>query len=65
MISVLWAFVGCIIGLLIVAVFTPPIRNEEKLPLPHQKNLFYTKAGCVKFKTVEVPCTADASSLSS
>lgn len=63
MISILWVFIGCVVGLLIVAVFSPPIRNENNVPIPHKKNLFYTKSGCVKFRTEEVPCTADATSL--
>ena len=63
MISVPWLFVGVIVGLLIVSVFHPPIRADKGVPLPGKSDRFYTGTGCVKFKSQEVPCSKDATSL--
>jgi hypothetical protein len=56
MISPLWLFAGAIVGLLIVAVFTPPPRIEEGKPEPGKENKFNTPLGCVHLVTKEVPC---------
>lgn len=63
MISLLWVFVGTIVGMLIVAVFSPPPREEKGMPTPGSKKPFHTATGCVKFKAVEVPCTGKQTSL--
>ena len=63
MLSPLWVFAGALSGLLIVSVFSPPARMEMQLPLPGQPNHFRTKTGCVRFRTTEVPCTNEATSL--
>ena len=56
-------FIGALVGLLVVAVFTPPDRKVPALPLPNTSDVFYTASGCVTFKTTEVPCTERATSL--
>jgi hypothetical protein len=56
MISLFWAFVGFLVGLLITAVFAPPMREVLQVPTPDLKNSLHTKTGCVKFTTTEVPC---------
>lgn len=56
MIEVFWVFVGFLVGLLITSVFTPPKRNEPKVPTPDGNEVLHTKTGCVKFRTAEVPC---------
>jgi len=63
MISLLWLFVGTIVGMLIVAVFSPPPRDEKSVPTPESKQPFHTNTGCVKFKAVEVPCDGKQTSL--
>ena len=63
MISVPWLFIGILTGLLIVSVFHPPIHADKDVPLPGQSTHFYTGTGCVKFKSKEVPCSKDATSL--
>ena len=63
MISLLWLFVGTIVGMLIVAVFSPPPREEKGVPTPNSKTPFHTATGCVKFKAVDVPCDGKQTSL--
>lgn len=63
MLSLLWAFVGCLVGMLIVAVFSPPPRDEKSVPTPGSNKSFHTNTGCVKFKAVEVPCDGKQTSL--
>lgn len=63
MISLLWVFVGTLVGMLIVAVFSPPPRDEKGVPTPGSKKPFHTATGCVKFKPVEVPCDGKQTSL--
>jgi hypothetical protein len=63
MFSVFWLFVGFLVGLLVSSVFTPPLRNALELPTPDKKDAMHTGAGCVKFVTKEVPCTAEKTSL--
>lgn len=63
MISLLWAFAGALVGMLIVAVFSPPPRDENGVPSPESNKVFHTKTGCVKFKATEVPCDGKQTSL--
>ena len=64
MIDLFWLFIGLVSGLLLVSVFTPPNRNVPTLPTPDNDQVFKTGHGCVKFKSEEVECTPDATSLS-
>ena len=63
MISLLWLFVGTIVGMLIVAVFSPPPREEKGMPTPGSNKPFHTSTGCVKFKAVTDPCNGKQTSL--
>jgi hypothetical protein len=63
MISLLWVFVGTLVGMLIVAVFSPPPRDEKGVPTPNSNAPFHTSTGCVKFKAVDVPCNGKQTSL--
>lgn len=63
MISLLWLFIGFVVGLLVVSVFNPPVRPNMNLPTPNCKTVFRTKSGCVRFKTNEVPCSNEVDSL--
>lgn len=63
MISILWLFAGVIVGLLMVSVFIPPVRESQGVPTPDKSTAFFTKSGCVKFKATEVPCSGDSKSL--
>ena len=63
MLSALWIFIGALTGLLIVSVFVPPVRKEMYLPLPNDRSVFKTPSGCVRFRTEEIPCSSDATSL--
>lgn len=63
MFAVEWIFIGTIVGLLLVSVFAPPARKDMQLPTPFTKAVFRTPSGCVKFKTEEVACSEDSTSL--
>jgi hypothetical protein len=63
MFSVAWAFIGSLVGILLVAVFKPPSRKNLQVPLPGLDKSLHTKSGCVKFKSQEVPCTNETTSL--
>ena len=63
MFSIEWAFVGTIVGLLLVSTFAPPSRKDARVPTPHTKQVYKTPTGCVKFKTHEVECSREAHSL--
>jgi hypothetical protein len=63
MISLLWLFVGTVVGMLIVAVFSPPPRDEKGVPTPNSNKPIHTATGCVKFKAVDVPCDGKQTSL--
>lgn len=63
MIDIFWLFVGAIVGMLTASVFTPPNRNIPTLPTPDNDGIFKTKTGCVKFKSQEVDCGPEATSL--
>jgi len=63
MISLLWSFTGFIVGLLVTSVFSPPLRDDPKIPTPNGNEVLHTKTGCVKFRSVEVPCDGKETSL--
>jgi len=63
MFSIAWIFIGAIVGLLLSAVFAPPSRGDAQLPTPNTKKVFHTPTGCVKFKTHEVDCSRESTSL--
>lgn len=63
MISLMWVFIGAIVGLFVVALFDPPLRKQPMLPNPETTETFHTKSGCVKVVAEEVSCTPDAVSL--
>ena len=56
MLSLLWVFVGALVGLLAVSVFTPPARIKAGTPEPGKENKFNTPLGCVQLNAKEVPC---------
>jgi len=61
--SVPWAFIGSLVGILLVAVFEPPARKNPKVPTPGDEKSLHTKSGCIKFRSEEVPCSDAATSL--
>lgn len=61
MISLFWSFAGFIVGLLIAVTFIPPVRDSPQVPTPDGNETLYTKAGCVKFTSTEVPCVKPSS----
>ena len=63
MISIMWLFIGSLVGLLLVSVFAPPFRKVPSLPIPNSDQVFQTDVGCVKFKSTEVDCMPSATSL--
>jgi len=63
MISTFWLFVGFLAGLLITSVFNPAERKLADVPTPHDRLTYQTESGCVKFKTDEVDCTGNETSL--
>ncbi len=58
-----WLFVGILSGLLVAAVFSPAKRSIPSLPVPSDMSTYQTGTGCVKFKTEEVSCDGNETSL--
>jgi hypothetical protein len=58
-----WIVTGLIVGLLLSTVFVPPTRTTKSLPTPHDRSVYHTDTGCVRFEAVEVPCPDEPSSL--
>ena len=65
LVSLIWLFVGVLVGLLLSAVFVPPPRKDAQLPTPFSNSVYHTPMGCVKFRTRRVPCSDSAGSLMS
>ena len=63
MLSVPWLFAGFIVGLVIVSVFNPPVRQVPSVPTPNDNGVFHTKTGCIHVQASEVQCTPNAVSL--
>lgn len=63
MISMLWAFIGFLTGLLITSVFNPAERKIPNVPTPTDLSPHDTGTGCVKFATEEVSCDGQETSL--
>ena len=63
MIQIPWVVAGLILGLLMSAVFVPPVRTVKALPQPNDSSIYHTETGCVRFSAVEVPCTQEPDSL--
>lgn len=63
MISIFWTFVGFLAGLLITSVFNPAPRKAPALPTPHDTSIHHTGSGCVRFRTEEVTCDGNETSL--
>jgi len=57
------AFAGVITGFFIVSIFRPPKRQIPAIPTPGNTDTFYTKSGCVRVRSEEVPCSGSAVSL--
>jgi hypothetical protein len=58
-----YGFAGAILGLFMVAVFTPVAHTEPKMPMPGEPKIFHTKTGCVRISSEEVSCSSKAISL--
>lgn len=58
-----WIAGGIIVGMLISTVIVPPTRKQASLPRPHDQGVYTTNTGCVRFESVEVPCTDEPDSL--
>jgi hypothetical protein len=54
---------GVLTGFFMVSIFNPPKRTVPTVPTPGDNGLFYTKTGCVRVRTDEVPCSGSAVSL--
>jgi hypothetical protein len=63
MFEVPWIVTGMIVGLLFSTVFIPPTRTVKSLPTPHDRDVYHTETGCVRFEAVEVPCPDEPASL--
>lgn len=63
MLELRWIVVGLIVGLLLSTVVIPPTRKTKSVPSPHDRGLYHTDTGCVRFSAEEVPCVSDADSL--
>ena len=58
-----WVVAGLIFGMLLSAVFVPPVRTVKSLPQPNDSSIYHTDTGCVRFQAEEVPCTQETDSL--
>jgi len=63
MIQFPWVVAGVIIGMLISTILIPPTRKQSTLPQPHDSSVYTTDSGCVRFESMEVPCTEEPDSL--
>jgi len=63
MISLFWIFTGFLTGLLITSVFAPPEHKVPSVPTPKDTDPIHAGTGCVKFRSEEVPCDGQETSL--
>ena len=63
MIAIPWIFAGFILGLILTTVFTPAPRDIPSVPSPNDIHAYKTPTGCVRVRSIQVPCTSDAVSL--
>lgn len=63
MLELRWIVVGVVAGMLLSTVLIPPTRKTKSVPSPHDKGVYHTDTGCVRFTAVEVPCVAEPDSL--
>jgi hypothetical protein len=63
MMNIPWIFGGFIGGLLIVTVFKPVTRDTPSIPEPNDIHIYKTPTGCVRVRSIQVPCTQEAVSL--
>lgn len=63
MFEIHWIAAGIIVGMLISTVIVPPTRKHASLPQPRDQGVYTTTTGCVRFESVEVPCTDEPDSL--
>jgi len=58
-----YGFAGVILGLFMVAIFTPVMHIQPEMPMPGNPKKFHTKTGCVRVYSEEVSCSTEAISL--
>jgi hypothetical protein len=58
-----YGFMGAILGLFIVSIFTPVTHIESELPTPGAPKKFHLKSGCITVHSEEVSCSTEAISL--
>jgi hypothetical protein len=58
-----YGFMGALVGLFMVSIFTPVAKKQIELPLPGEPKVFHTKMGCVKIQSEEISCSTEAISL--
>jgi hypothetical protein len=63
MIQLPWIFAGFIVGLVIVSVFKPVPQILPSVPEPNDVHVYKTASGCVRVRSIQVPCTSDAIAL--
>lgn len=63
MIELHWMFAGFILGLILVSVFKPAPRIIPSVPEPNDIHIYKTQSGCVRVRSIQVPCTSDAIAL--
>ena len=63
MIAIPWIFAGFVIGLILSTIFTPAARIMKSVPAPDDVHSYKTSTGCVRVRSIQVPCTSDAVSL--
>lgn len=63
MLALPWIFAGFIVGLILTTIFTPAPRSIPSVPSPDDVHSYKTSTGCVRVRSVQVPCTSEAVSL--
>jgi hypothetical protein len=63
MITLLYLFGGFVLGLIITTIFKPAPRVISGVPTPDDVNIYKTTTGCVRVRSIQVPCTTDAVAL--
>jgi len=58
-----YGFMGAILGLFMVSIFTPVTHVEAELPIPGAPKKFHMKSGCIIVRSEEVSCSTKAISL--
>ena len=63
MIALPYMFGGFVIGMIVTTIFKPAPRVTSGVPTPDDVHIYKTTTGCVRVRSIQVPCTSDAVAL--